>query len=149
MSGNEYRVNGEETTDWRNPAYMRVGELSVNKDRAVQLLSTDREERNKNREKLSAPDGFDIFWESYPKKVGKPAALKAWAKVRPLEVALILKGLDAWKKSEQWIKGRVWDPVNFLNDRHWEDEIPGLPTVTVSSTNIKSLNEYPVLEVCQ
>ena len=69
--------------------------------------------------------------------------------MRPLEVALILKGLDAWKKSEQWIKGRVWDPVNFLNDRHWEDEISDLPTVTASSTNIKSLNEYPVLEVCQ
>jgi hypothetical protein len=121
LSGNEYRISGEDTKDWRDPKWS----VSGNADRTVQLLSTDREVRSKNKEKPCTPDGFDAFWKSYPKKVGKPAALKAWAKVKPLEVALVLKGIDAWKKSEQWVKGRVWDPVNFLNHRHWEDEIPG------------------------
>lgn len=90
-SGNEYRVNGEETTDWRNPAYLRVGDLSVNRDRAVQLLSTDREERKKNREKLSAPD------DPAPKpgaSVIAPQSLPDWIP------------LDAWEAYLEFRKGK-------------------------------------------
>jgi hypothetical protein len=50
-SGKEYRVNGEETTDWRLPKYMPVSDLSVKRDSADQSLSGDREGRRKEKRK--------------------------------------------------------------------------------------------------
>src|SRR5574343_1286001 len=35
------------------------------------------------RTTAAAPPGFDDFWDSYPRKIGKDAAKKAWAKKRP------------------------------------------------------------------
>jgi hypothetical protein len=46
LSGNEHRVNGEETTDWRHPVYEPVGELSSLRGIAATLLSGDREVRS-------------------------------------------------------------------------------------------------------
>lgn len=71
---------------------------------------------------------FDLFWVSYPKKVGKQDALKAWKKLTPNETLIseISSGLEAWKKSPQWTKddGRfIPNPATFLNGRRWEDEV--------------------------
>jgi len=45
LSGNEYRVNGAETTDWRNPVYEPVREVSTSCPRTDRELSADRELR--------------------------------------------------------------------------------------------------------
>jgi hypothetical protein len=50
LSGNEYRVNGESTTDWRNPVYERVGEESGTCPPVVLEVSTLREKRIEKRE---------------------------------------------------------------------------------------------------
>jgi hypothetical protein len=57
LSGKEYRVNGEETTDWRSPVYVPVGELSLKGERSGHLESTDREEKGKKerKKKTTAP----------------------------------------------------------------------------------------------
>ncbi len=47
VSGNEYRVNGEETIDWRNPKYVPVGDLSADTPKSVLNVSGDREVRSK------------------------------------------------------------------------------------------------------
>lgn len=69
-------------------------------------------------------EGFDEFWQTYPRKVGKPDASKAWMRVVP-DRAAIIQGLDAWKKSSEWLKdgGRfIPHPSTFLNQRRWEDK---------------------------
>jgi hypothetical protein len=43
LSGNEFRVSGVATVDWRQPKYVRVGDLSVIREVADELLSGDRE----------------------------------------------------------------------------------------------------------
>jgi hypothetical protein len=72
------------------------------------------------------PDGFDLVYQAYPKKVGKPAALRAWkaAKVKPDEVDLILKDIESRKLSRDWQKDDgqyIPNPSTYLNQRRWED----------------------------
>jgi hypothetical protein len=51
LSGNEYRINGEETTDWRYPKWSPVGDASASREIADPLLSIHREKRVDSREK--------------------------------------------------------------------------------------------------
>ena len=75
---------------------------------------------------------FETFYKAYPRKVGKPDALKAWkatAKGRPaLEV--LLASVRAHADSEQWRAegGRfIPYPATFLRQGRWEDELDGAP----------------------
>lgn len=77
----------------------------------------------------SADDGFADFWEQYPKKVAKPAAEKAWRKVKPSRQLLadLMAGLGRQKASADWQKdgGRfIPHPASWLNGRRWDDELP-------------------------
>lgn len=72
---------------------------------------------------------FDAFWQSYPRKVAKDGARKAWAKIRPDEptVAAIFSALEWQRESEGWRKNGgqfVPHPSTWLNNRRWEDERP-------------------------
>ncbi len=72
------------------------------------------------------PDGFAQFWDRYPKKVGKPAALKAF-KAAKLNGHLpeVLADVEAKAGSEAWTKAGgqfVPNPATYLNQRRWEDE---------------------------
>jgi hypothetical protein len=53
-SGNEYRINGEKTKDWRDPVIEPVGELSGSSRGIVGELSGNREVRREKGEKPTA-----------------------------------------------------------------------------------------------
>jgi hypothetical protein len=80
--------------------------------------SRDREETEKRAR------AFESFWAAYPKKEGKGAAEKSFAKVTaPLQ--LLLDAIDAHKKRDGWQKedGRyIPMPATWLNQRRWEDQ---------------------------
>lgn len=70
---------------------------------------------------------FTEFWQTYPKKTAKPAALRAFKKVNPsadtfsrmLNAIALGKASAAWKKDNgQYIP----NPATWLNNRRWEDE---------------------------
>ncbi|WP_079415262.1 hypothetical protein [Thiomonas intermedia] len=72
-------------------------------------------------------DGFATFWKSYPRKVGKQDAMKAWKRLKPDAdlVQAIGEGLERAKASEQWQRDRgqfVPHAATWLNGRRWEDE---------------------------
>ncbi len=73
-----------------------------------------------------AVDGFSEFWQAYPKKTAKQAAIKAWNKIKPdaeLQQA-ILNALEQQKRSVQWQKDGgqfIPYPATWLNGRRWED----------------------------
>lgn len=82
-------------------------------------------------EKIGASEeAFNIFWKAYPRKVGKGAALKVWAKIKmdKYELAnLCLLALKWQCDSEQWTKDGgqfIPHPQTYLNQRRWEDEPP-------------------------
>ncbi|MEJ5903812.1 helix-turn-helix domain-containing protein [Pseudomonas kermanshahensis] len=78
-----------------------------------------------------APDSvaFDRFWAIYPRKVGKSAAEKAWAKIK-VTIDLfdrMAASLAAWAVSTDWTKDGgqyIPHPSTWLNGKRWEDELP-------------------------
>ena len=70
------------------------------------------------------PIGFDLFWNSYDKKVGKQNALKAWAKIlfEKYPVEEIVDKAKADKAAKPDNKFRK-DPERWLRGQHWLDEV--------------------------
>ena len=71
---------------------------------------------------------FNQFWETYPRKIGKNTALKAWNKIKPNEELFnqIIDSIENWKQSEQWQRNNgqyIPHPTTWLNRGGWEDEI--------------------------
>jgi hypothetical protein len=97
----------------------------------IQVRNTDTHVtqtiRNQKNISHSADDpDFTAFWSAYPRKVAKPAALKAWrsAKNRP-PLADLLAALDRHKGSEQWQTARfIPHPATWLNGQRWDDQLP-------------------------
>ena len=76
-------------------------------------------------------NGWEQFWNLYPKKTEKVAAAKAWQKLKPdlvLQTAILTRlkkfiALD-WMGTE---KAYIPNPATWLNKRKWEDEIVNPP----------------------
>jgi hypothetical protein len=79
LSGNEYRINGAKTTDWRKPVYEPVGEVSGSCPESVGNLSGHREERGKEErveeERISA-SAFPAI--GFDKPFGHPKFKTVW-----------------------------------------------------------------------
>ena len=74
------------------------------------------------------PPGFEDFWKAYPRKAGKDAAAKAFAKRRvgASLLAEMLAAIDRQKRSEQWLRDGgqfIPHPATWLNEGRWQDEI--------------------------
>lgn len=108
---------------------------SQNKRSLPSALEKKKEKKQKKEENnippYSPPKGdgeFASFWRAYPRKVGKQAAEKAFAKVNvPLDV--LLNAIDKQAKTEQWRDVKyIPHPATWLNQGRWEDEVTALPT---------------------
>ena len=87
-----------------------------------QLITNNQEPITNNHIDISSD--FDIFWQEYPKKVGKEAARKSWNKIRP-NLQDVLKTLAWQKESKQWFeKGGQFIPnaSTYLNQHRFLDE---------------------------
>ena len=74
---------------------------------------------------------FDKFWQLYPRKVGKGAAKKAWARLNPDDdlVRRILEAVSEQRDSVQWARDGgqyIPHPTTWLNQERWEDELEPL-----------------------
>lgn len=75
---------------------------------------------------------FETFWKAYPKKVGKDAASKAFAKRKPDDKLMkeILQAVELQKGSDQWTKDGgqyIPNPATWLNQGRWMDELEQAP----------------------
>lgn len=82
-------------------------------------------EKEKKQPAILEGRSFTLFWEDYPNKAGRDDAWEAWKSLNPDAdtVRAIKAGLDAWKKSGQWLDdgGRyVPSAAKWLRDRRWE-----------------------------
>lgn len=67
-----------------------------------------------------------MFWEAYPRKIGKKAAQRAWkrSKDKP-DISIIIEAIERQKTSDQWLKdcGRfIPHPATWLHQGRWDDE---------------------------
>jgi len=111
-------------------------------ERNPPLSPSEKETKEKNQkkgeEKIHSPSRsisiipqlFERFWEAYPRKVGKAAAEKSFAKCvgkdRETQQAILdqmLKALEWQKRTDQWQEAEfIPHPATWLNQHRWEDE---------------------------
>jgi hypothetical protein len=70
---------------------------------------------------------FTDFWEIYPRRVGKPRALKAWraAMKRRHDPELIIKAATAYRDDPQRKPQFTAHPSTWLNDERYNDDPSG------------------------
>lgn len=96
------------------------------------LTNPDQDLKSKNHaNKNAASHDFEQFWQQYPRKIGKKAALAAWGRAddRPA-LAEILLAVDHAKRSEQWTKDGgqfIPHPATWLNQGRWADVVEASP----------------------
>jgi hypothetical protein len=105
-----------------------ITETETERAKASKMLAS----RYQSASKMLADKEFAMFWESYPKKVGKKAAIKAWkaSKDRP-PIESVLAAIDRAKGSPEWTKENgafIPHPSTWLNQGRWDDE----PTTVVT-----------------
>ena len=86
----------------------------------------ESESEVESKSKYIRSEDFDAFWSSYPKKVGKEAARKAFAKVK-VGIDVLISAIDQQKRSTQWQKDDgqyIPNPATWLNQGRWEDILP-------------------------
>lgn len=91
---------------------------------------------------------FDEFWEAYPKKVGKKAALASWKKVKPDTELFdkIMTAIGRAKATWQWQRenGRyIPNPKTWLNEGRWDDEYEEGPMNGINSKYFDGNNQQP------
>ena len=65
---------------------------------------------------------------AYPKKIGKAAAKKAFAKVK-VNINTLISAVEQQKLSDQWRKDNgqyIPNPTTWLNQGRWDDELSGI-----------------------
>jgi len=94
-------------------------------------------------------DGFEVFWKSYPKKVGKGDARKVWATLQPsthrqeqirLAVAHQCTCVQWLKEGGQFIP----NPATWLRQGRWDDEPEtGIPVVNSKTAgNVEAARRF-------
>ena len=107
--------------------------------------------------KAADDERFETFWKTYPKKVGKKDAQRAWKKIKPDKDLFdrIIKAVTDWKDSDQWTKDGgqyIPNPATWLNRGSWDDEIPKVraPAKKNSFNNFpqraRTQNDYDEIE---
>lgn len=109
-------------TGERAPARDHAGDAGLGSLSGSRVLGSAAEE---NPDPDSA--AFDRFWQAYPNRKAKAAALKAWQKLAPDAVleAEIVAALAWQTRQPSWLKdGGAFVPhaATWLNQRRWEDE---------------------------
>lgn len=66
---------------------------------------------------------FETFWKAYPRKQAKGDARRAWYDTRNIRPPLerLLAAIQAQMRTDQWARGFVPNPANWLRDERWED----------------------------
>lgn len=67
---------------------------------------------------------FEEFWQAYPKKVGKPAAERNFARAvkAGADPGQIIEGARRYAQSEAVQRGFVKHPQGWLSDERWNDD---------------------------
>lgn len=118
--------------------YWLVGETNIHTAEAIlqkcynktKLKTIPTVVNNKEKQMdnlIHIPTDFLMFWNAYPKKVGKDAALKQWKikKSKP-DIHYIIQKLTLQKQSYQWTKDNgqwIPNPITYINQGRWDDEV--------------------------
>lgn len=92
---------------------------------------------------------FELFWQAYPKKIGKDAARKAFAKRRPSRTMteIMIAAVEQQMSSPQWARDGgqfIPHPATWLNQGRWEDDVGDV----VMGGDVRAQNHQAAREFC-
>lgn len=93
---------------------------------AKQFVTTEEEEEEEvEEEEEKIHRSFARFWGEYPKKVGKKPCEQKWRtkKLWRLEKKIIQDIHSRKAVDRKWHEGFIPNPLTYLNQERWEDEI--------------------------
>jgi len=106
------------------------------------IIESERETRNA----LIPPEGFDSFWDAYPRKEGKSNAIIAFRlALKEIDMPKLLENINDRKLSKAW-KDPQYIPfaANYLKDKRWLDVISTSNTgLTVSDLPLEQQTYRP------
>ena len=117
------------------------GEIEEEKE-----YENEKELETENEDDSLYPAGFEEFWELYPVKLGKDAALDAWNRHRP-DPKAVCDGVRQWRQTKQWCKeqGRfIPRAAKFILERHY-DHLPG-DHIPVGASGVLGKAELEAIE---
>ncbi len=92
-------------------------------DEGVAEEQFDQISTEATKEEMAVPDsGFEIFWSMYDKKLSKGECKKVWNRLSSSDHREIMKTLEGYVAATPEKQFRK-DPINYLNNRAWEDEV--------------------------
>lgn len=93
------------------------------------------------------PAGFLEFWDLYPVKLGKDAAISAWKRCSP-DPKAVCDGVRKWLQTKQWIKdqGRfIPRAAKFIEEQHYA-HLPG-DHIPVGASGVLGKAELEAIEM--
>ena len=93
-------------------------------------------------------NGFERFWEAYPRKQAKAKARQIWSRLKSDDDLLetMLDAIAKWRLTDQWQKdGGIYIPMpsTWLNQKRWQDEPPKSKEQERQERFDKSLGRIP------
>ena len=79
--------------------------------------------KDKDKDKYIYTEDFEKFWNTYPIKIGKASALKAWTKATKKNTPdLIIEGAERYAKDPNREAEFTAHPATWLNGERWLDQ---------------------------
>jgi dipeptidyl aminopeptidase/acylaminoacyl peptidase len=103
----------------------------------------EKEEKEEKEEEEYKSDEFEIFWNSYGKKVDRVKCEKAWKKLKKQEIEKILETINRYVGANPDIQYRK-NPLTYLNGKCFNDE---LPNYGKNQNNPLPLNYKPIIPI--
>lgn len=101
---------------------------ATNQQLTTQEQSKQRKQGNKVKKEIINAHEFAMFWESYPRKISKSDAEKAWdklmkQKVDPAEIITCAMNYSAYVAANQTEPRFIKYPATFLNNDRYKDHL--------------------------
>ena len=111
----------------------------------VAIPETERETKKEKKRIPPSVDGFDLFWNEYPRKVGRGLAVKAWSKaIAKSSSDDIRSALARWKTSRDFPTEEKYIPhaSTWLNAERWLDNLQTESVAAVAQPTDLERNHY-------
>lgn len=98
-----------------------------------QQSTTIKEGKKIKEDKKSTLPQFEQFWSTYGKDTGRVKCLEKWMKLSETEIQKILIHVPRYVANTPDVRYRK-DPLNYLNNSCWNDQINGSDTIQSTKT---------------
>ena len=94
---------------------------------------------------INPPDGFEQFWDAYPKKAGRFDAINIFRSMfNEIDLNLLLKNVTDKKYSKAWKDPQyIPSPANYLRKKQWLDDFSGYSSLDGLNDNSYSGLQRP------